>query len=149
MVKLGYPVDATTLCPQIEFRTGQPVPELSNLDHGAIEMNETAMTVHIAGNDFGILVPAEPLLAEDAKEVWVSAAGDVGNHCSIYWRNADSDFSEERSTHVNFVPRTHTGEFCVFVHANILYGRARFSNCAWIFSMELPQLSMERDTFDG
>jgi hypothetical protein len=107
MVTLGYLGEATPLCPQIEFRTGQQVPQLSNPDHGAVEMNENAMTVHIAGSDFGILVPSEPIQAEDVKEVWVSAAGDVGDHCSIYWRNADSNFSEERSIHVNFVPASH------------------------------------------
>ncbi len=107
MVALGYPVETNALCPQIEFRTGQPVPPLSNPDHGTVELNENAMTAHIAGNDFGILIPTGPIQAEDAKEVWVSAAGDVGDHCSIYWRNADSNFSEERSIHVNFVPGSH------------------------------------------
>jgi hypothetical protein len=107
MAKLGYPVEVTKLCPQIEFGRGQPVPQLSNPDHGTVEMKENAMTVHIAGNDFGILVPSEPIEAEDVTEVWVSAAGDVGDHCSIYWRKAYSDFSEERSIHVNFVPASH------------------------------------------
>jgi len=47
MVKLGYPVETIRLCPQIEFRTGQPVPHLTNPDHGTVEMSENALTVHM------------------------------------------------------------------------------------------------------
>jgi hypothetical protein len=107
MMRLGYSAEPVELCPSIEFRTGQPVPELSNPAHGKIETNETAMTVHVEGNDFGILVPFQPIQAEDAIEIWVSAAGNVGDHCSLYWRDAGSGFSEERSIHVNFVPGPH------------------------------------------
>ncbi len=107
MMRLGYPIETVELCPSIEFRTGEPVPELSNPAHGKIETNETAMTVYIEGNDFGILIPFQPIQAEDALEIWVSAAGNVGDHCSLYWRDADSDFSESRSIHVNFVPAPH------------------------------------------
>jgi hypothetical protein len=107
MMRLGYSVDTVELCPSIEFRTGQPVPQLSNPAHGKLEMNENSMTVYVEGNDFGIFVPTEPLQAEDAKEIWMSVAGNVGDHCSLYWRDADSDFSEGRSIHVNFVPAPH------------------------------------------
>jgi len=107
MMRLGYPVETVGLCPSIEFRTGEPVPQLSNPAHGKIETNDRAMTVYIEGNDFGILVPLEPIQAEDAKEIWVSAAGNVGDHCSLYWRDAGSDFSEARSIHVDFVPAPH------------------------------------------
>ena len=107
MMMLGYPVETAALCRQIEFRTGQPVPQVSDLAHGQIEINDNAMNIQIAGNDFGILVPSEPIQAEDANEVWVSAAGNVGDHCSLYWRDADSNFSESRSIHVNFVPGVH------------------------------------------
>jgi Sulfotransferase family len=118
MVALGYSREGSALCPQIEFRTGQPIPQLCNPNHGVAEMNENSLTVRIAGNDFGILVPSDPFQADDAQEVWVSATGDVGDHCSIYWRNTDSDFSEERSLHVNFVPGSHWRilRFCTCQH---------------------------------
>jgi hypothetical protein len=107
MKMLGYPVETDELCTQIEFRTGHAIPELSNPAHGHIEINENEMTVYVNGIDFGILVPFDPIQAEDAKEIWMSVAGEVGDHFSVYWRNADSDFSESRGIHVNFVPGPH------------------------------------------
>ncbi len=107
MMRLGYPVENVEFCPSIEFRTGQPVPQLSNPADGKIEMNENSMTVYVEGNDFGIFVPCEPIQADDAREIWVSAAGNAGDHCSLYWRDDGSDFSEGRSIHVNFVPGPH------------------------------------------
>jgi hypothetical protein len=107
MTTLGYPVQAVALCPSIEFRTEQPFPQLSNPAHGTIAMTENAMTVYIEGNDFGLFIPSGPINAKDANEIWVSATADVGDHCSLYWRAADSDFSEECSIHVGFVPGCH------------------------------------------
>jgi len=34
-------------------------------------------------------------------------AGYVGDHFSIYWRGAGTDFSEERRVHINYVPGLH------------------------------------------
>lgn len=107
MKTLGYHVETTDLCPLIEFRTGQPVPQLSNPADGRLEGGPGAMTAHIIGGDFGILLPFEPIRAEEASEVWVSAAGCVGDHFSLFWRDADSGFSEERSIHVKYVPGSH------------------------------------------
>jgi len=107
MARLGYPLDEVALCPSFEFRTGQSLPEVGNPAHGRIAVNQDAMTVYIEGNDFGFFVPSEPIDAESANEIWVSAAANVGDHCSLYWRDADSYFCEERSIHVNFVPGYH------------------------------------------
>jgi hypothetical protein len=107
MSRLGYTVEPIALCPSIEFRTGQSSPQVSNPAHGSIAMNENAMTVYVEGNDFGFFVPSEPIDAHEATEIWVSAAADIGDHCSLYWRDADSDFSQERSIHVSFVAGCH------------------------------------------
>jgi hypothetical protein len=74
MMALGYSVETTTLCPQIEFRDGQSVPQLSNPTHCKIEMSENAMTVYVEGNDFGIFVPSgrrcERDLGVGGRECW-------------------------------------------------------------------------------
>jgi hypothetical protein len=107
MKALGYSVNTNDLCPSIEFCTGKVVPELSNPGHGRVEVTDHAITIDLAGNDFGILLPFEPVQARDVSEIWISIRGNTGEHFSLYWRDANSDFSEERSIKVNYVPGEH------------------------------------------
>jgi hypothetical protein len=62
----------------------------------------------ITGEDLYFSLPrSEPFAAAAVQEVWMSLSGDVGDHCSVYWRNRDNAFSEERSIHVPHYGGTH------------------------------------------
>ncbi len=103
---LGYPVETAGSCLSVDFTADTLAPELTNA-HGRIERNEEELTVHLNGGDFGFFLPLEPVCAEEVHEIWVSAAGCVGDHFSIYWRSPGTDFSEERCIHMNYVPGLH------------------------------------------
>jgi hypothetical protein len=104
---LGYQAESAGTCLSVDFTTGASVSQVTNAAHGRIEPSEGGMTVHLTGGDFGFFLPLDRICAEEAHEIWVSAAGCVGDHFSIYWRGADMDFSEERRIHVNYVPGLH------------------------------------------
>jgi hypothetical protein len=62
----------------------------------------------ITGEDLHIVLPEfKRFAAATVQEVWMSLTGDVGDHCSVYWRNPDNGFSEERSIHVSHNGGTH------------------------------------------
>jgi Sulfotransferase family len=107
MKALGYCLHITDFCPSIEFNNKQPFPELTNAAHGRIELAEDALAIQVTGNDFGLLLPFPPIQASDVREIWMSVAGDVGDHFSVYWRDADSRFSEDRGIHVHYFPGLH------------------------------------------
>jgi hypothetical protein len=107
MEALGYPVESAGCCPSIQFRAGEFAPQLTNSSQGRIELTEYAMKVHVTGGDFGLLLPFEPFPAEEVHEIWVSVAGVVGDHFSIYWRGADNDFSEQCAIHLKYAPGPH------------------------------------------
>jgi hypothetical protein len=102
---LGYQVESADACLSVDF-TAETIIEATNA-HGRIEQNEDKITVHLSGGDFGFFLPLERVYAEEVHEIWVSAAGCAGDHFSIYWRSADTDFSEERRVHVKYVPGLH------------------------------------------
>jgi hypothetical protein len=106
MEALGYPVERDP-CPSVECGEGRPEPELTNPSHGRVELLKDAMAVHVEGDDFGILLPFAPFQAEEARELWVSAAGRVGSRFSIYWRGGEANFSEERAMHLDYAPSAH------------------------------------------
>jgi hypothetical protein len=109
MKVLGYDegIEFADLCPSFEFRLGQPAPMPSNPAHGHVDLEQEFATVHIEGPDFSIIPPCDPFDAADFREVWVSAAGNIGDHFSLYWRNATAPFSEERVLHVPYTPGSH------------------------------------------
>jgi hypothetical protein len=107
MEALGYSVESASFCPSVEFQSGAPAPQVIDPAHGRLELNEDAMIIQVIGNDFGILLPFTPVRAEEVHEIWVSAAGCVGDHFSVYWRDPDVDFSEDRTIHVKYLPSEH------------------------------------------
>jgi Sulfotransferase family len=103
---LGYQAESAGACLSVDFAAGTFASQVTN-DHGWIERNEDDMIVNLTGGDFGFFLPLERVCAEEVHEIWVSATGCVGDHFSIYWRSTDTDFSEERRIHVNYVPGLH------------------------------------------
>lgn len=108
MSHLGYPSPSTQGCPTIEFRSETlDLRGITSSTHGSMEVGKDATTVHISGHDFWMMLPFAPFRSDDVREVWVSVAGCVGDHCSIYWRNPGADFSEERRIHLKYYPGPH------------------------------------------
>lgn len=61
-----------------------------------------AAKIELTGDDCSLILDGEPFNADHITEVWLCLSGRVGDHCSIYWRDAQSSFGEDRAIHVKF-----------------------------------------------
>lgn len=110
MTALGYPLSLSTrdsAFPRIGFgRENQgilgPFGNLSR--YGYLESKPEHAIAHVRGHDFHINVPLQPFSAHEVKEIWACVQGDIGNHCSLYWRQRDTRFSEQACIHVPHAP---------------------------------------------
>ncbi len=70
--------------------------------HGALSAaGSNGLRVTITDDDFHFLLPRiEPFSATSVREVWMCLSGDVGSHCSLFWRSPDDAFDESCSLHV-------------------------------------------------
>lgn len=59
---------------------------------------------NMTGNDTYVGLVHDPFDAAEVSEVWLCVRSYVGNHCSLYWRDRTSEFSEERVQHLKFDP---------------------------------------------
>jgi hypothetical protein len=101
MRELGY--SAGSMGPgghELRFEAG--TRSLEHSGHGAIVCREQHADVDLFGNDFWMLLPFEDLDANEVSEIWLCVRGEVGDHCSVYWRKCHESFAEERCIHVPF-----------------------------------------------
>ena len=110
MNHLGYPAGSRSQrrLPSLEFRRGAiDLTRLVHSNDGRLEVEEEHTDVTIRGEDFWIQLPVEPFDAAAVCEIWVSAQPAVGEVCSLYWRGANNEFSEERCCHLSYRPAKH------------------------------------------
>ena len=85
-----------------------PIPATVASQGSLSAAGNDGLQLTVTGDDLNFLVPGiKPFAATDINEVWMCLAGDVGDHCSIYWRNPRGGFSEEQSMHVSHNGGTH------------------------------------------
>jgi hypothetical protein len=106
MTEMGYFVERPDTGRGLQIQPEILARQVNHI-HGKVELQEDEITVRLLGNDFGVILPIPSLRAEDVDEVWVAARGCVGDHFSVYWRDHDSSFSEERAVHVRYEPSQH------------------------------------------
>jgi hypothetical protein len=71
---------------------------------GEIEFGPSDATVTLSGEDFWIVLADSEVAAADFPYALLSVSGGTGTHCSLYWRHAGEEFSEERCLHINYTP---------------------------------------------
>lgn len=78
-----------------------------SIKQARLEPQDDFTLVHVRGRDCHLVLPFEPFEADAVKNIWVSVNTEVGEVCSIYWRSADKDFSEERVVYQRLSPNQH------------------------------------------
>ncbi len=100
----GYPLSGSSRpvaeLPLTEFQTSSPDGACSLTDRGHLQ-------AEIRGADFWIETPAEGLSTRPIAEIWTCLRGNVGEHCSLYWRRPGEIFDQGRSVHSPFCPGDH------------------------------------------
>ena len=74
--------------------------------HGSLTQAQEGAIVEIDGVDYWIILPLEPFPAGDVKQVWVSVRGEIEGTFSLYWRDRNSNFSENRVINIGYSPLT-------------------------------------------
>ena len=85
----------------VEFAAGRV--DLSRMEFsgdGNLQLKEDCALAKITGGDFWMTLDVAPFLASDVGAMAIALGPGVGDHCSLYWRNPDNGFSEERVLHV-------------------------------------------------
>ncbi len=91
--------------PQIQKRA---IASASTAQGTLTPAGKDGLRLTITGEDLNFIAPGiDPFTAGEVQEVWMSLTGDVGDHCSIYWRTPRGGFSEEQSLHVSHNGGTH------------------------------------------
>jgi len=103
MTRLGYPMDVQVPPPpMVDFRASAFDTARALVSGGQIIPRENDAAAVIETGDFWIAPPLPIIEAAAVRETWVCLKGASGDLCSIYWRDAQQDFAEERSVHVPF-----------------------------------------------
>jgi hypothetical protein len=110
LTELGYTLSQPQrpACPTVSFAKRQiDAASLASSSDGYLEPEDEYAVVNIRGVDFWIILPLEAFGASEAKEVWVSVQGDIGDVFSLYWHGPGGTFAEQRCMTQGYTPSAH------------------------------------------
>ncbi|MGA2157130.1 MAG: sulfotransferase [Bryobacteraceae bacterium] len=112
LVRLGYPSmppAGHSAFPSVDFGLGGvDLDALAISPDGRFERSSDGYaSIHLSGSDFWMVLPLEPVQAEEVTEIWLCVKGGGGDHCSVYWLGPGGTLGEDCAIHVFYQPSQH------------------------------------------
>lgn len=71
-------------------------------EDGQMTLEQDCARIEVWGSDYWFTLPVQDFDAAAIDHIWVSLRAGAGNTCTIYWRDAHQQFSEERAFYVEY-----------------------------------------------